>query len=131
MPRLMLKLILAVVLVFSVCAYQFEGPAVAAKSAFPAQVANSGPSDPLELESFIDGIIADQMDSNHIPGAIVSVVKDGQLVFAKGYGYSDYENKIQVDPDHTLFRIGSVSKLFVWTAVMQLMEQGKLSLDAD
>ena len=83
------------------------------------------------LEVLIDGIMTDEMKTNRIPGAVVSVVKDSQMIFAKGYGYSDYENTIQVDPEHTLFRVGSVSKLFVWTAVMQLVEQGKLDLDAD
>jgi CubicO group peptidase (beta-lactamase class C family) len=131
MPRLMMKLILAVVLVFSVCAYRFWGATAAAETGFPAQVATSGPTDPKEMEAFVDGILVDQMDANHIPGAVVSVVKDGKLVFAKGYGYSDYENKIPVDAERTLFRVGSVSKLFVWTAVMQLVEQGKLSLDID
>ena len=68
---------------------------------------------------------------HHIPGAAVSVVKDGRLFFAKGYGYADLENGIPVDPEQTVFRIGSVGKLFTWTAVMQLAEQGKLDLDAD
>jgi CubicO group peptidase (beta-lactamase class C family) len=75
--------------------------------------------------------MADQMKTNHIPGAVVSVVKDGQVLFQKGYGFADLEKQIPVDPAETLFRIGSVCKLFVWTAVMQLVEQGKLSLDAD
>jgi CubicO group peptidase (beta-lactamase class C family) len=71
------------------------------------------------------------MAENHIAGAAVSVVKDGKLLFAKGYGYADLENKIPVDPERTIFRIGSVGKTFTWTAVMQLVEQGKLDLDAD
>jgi CubicO group peptidase (beta-lactamase class C family) len=131
MSRLMMKLIIAAALVSSVIGYPIEGAAWAANTALPAQAATSGPTDPKEMGAFIDGIMADQMDSNHIPGAVVSVVKDGKLVFTKGYGYSDYENKVPVDAERTLFRVGSVSKLFVWTAVMQLVEQGKLSLDAD
>jgi CubicO group peptidase (beta-lactamase class C family) len=71
------------------------------------------------------------MEENHIAGAAVSVVKDGKLLFAKGYGYADLEKGIPVDPGLTVFRIGSVTKLFTWTAVMQLVEQGKLDLDAD
>jgi CubicO group peptidase (beta-lactamase class C family) len=129
--RLMIKLIFAVVLVCSVCAYCIGNAVVAARTTIPVQVITSSPTDPKEIEAFVDGIMADQMDTNHIPGAIVAMVKDGKLVFAKGYGYSDYENKVPVDPENTLFRMGSVSKLFVWTAVMQLVEQGKLSLDAD
>jgi CubicO group peptidase (beta-lactamase class C family) len=71
------------------------------------------------------------MEKHHIAGAAVSVVKDGKLFFAKGYGDADLERGIPVDPEQTVFRIGSVGKLFTWTAVMQLAEQGKLDLDAD
>jgi CubicO group peptidase (beta-lactamase class C family) len=58
-------------------------------------------------------------------------VKDGQVLFQKGYGYADVEEKKPVLPDQTLFRPGSISKLFTATAVMQLVEQGKLDLDRD
>jgi CubicO group peptidase (beta-lactamase class C family) len=75
--------------------------------------------------------MAAEMKDNHIPGAVVAVVKDGKLLFAQGYGYADLEKQVAVDPERTLFRPGSVSKLFTWTAVMQLVEQGKLALDAD
>jgi CubicO group peptidase (beta-lactamase class C family) len=90
-----------------------------------------GPTDPAELEAFLDELLERQMEEYHIAGAAVSVVKDGKLFFAKGYGYADLENGIPVDPEQTIFRIGSVTKLFTWTAVMQLVEQGKLNLDAD
>ncbi len=71
------------------------------------------------------------MAKNHIAGAAVAVVKDGKLFFTKGYGYADLENNIPVDPEQTLFKLGSITKLFTWMAVMQLVEQGKLDLDAD
>jgi CubicO group peptidase (beta-lactamase class C family) len=90
-----------------------------------------GPTDPAEMEAFLDDLFAQEMNEYHIAGAAVSVVKDGKLFFAKGYGYADLEKGIPVDPDQTGFRIGSVTKLFTWTAVMQLVEQGKLDLDAD
>jgi CubicO group peptidase (beta-lactamase class C family) len=90
-----------------------------------------GPTDPAELEAFLDDLFARDMAEHHIAGAAVSVVKDGELFFAKGYGYADLDNSIPVDPKQTIFRIASVSKLFTWTAVMQLVEQGKLDLDAD
>ena len=93
----------------------------------PAQ----GPTDAGEMETFLDALFAQKMEEYQIAGAAVSVVKDGQLFFAKGYGYADLENKIPVDPEQTIFRIGSVGKVFTWTAVMQLVEQGKLELDAD
>jgi len=96
-----------------------------------ARAAGEGPSDPAELEAFMDGVMAAEMAEKHVPGAVVVVVKDGEVLFAKGYGYADLESRTPVDPDTTLFRPGSVSKLFVWTAVMQLVEQGRLSLEAD
>src|SRR5262245_21835788 len=57
--------------------------------------------------------------------------QERQVVFAKGYGYADLENGIPVDPKQTISRIGSVGKTFPWTAVMQLVERGKLDLDGD
>lgn len=88
-------------------------------------------TDPVLLENFFDGMMNDHLKSKHIAGAVVAVVKDGITVFTKGYGYTDYENKIEVSPDSTLFRIGSISKTFTWIAVMQLVAQGKLDLDED
>ena len=105
-------------------AVQDEGGSTA-----PLQV--QGPTDPAELEAFLDDLFAQEMKEYHIAGAAVAVVKDGKLFFTKGYGYADVENKVPVDPEQTLFKVGSVTKLFTWTAVMQLVEQGKLDLDAD
>lgn len=84
-----------------------------------------------DVEAFLDGVIPLQLAREDIAGATVAIVKDGKLLFAKGYGYSDVANKKPVSPEETLFRPGSVSKLFTWTAVMQLAEQGKLDLDRD
>ena len=84
-----------------------------------------------DLEAFLDGIIPLQLQREDIAGATIAVVKDGNLLFGKGYGYADYEKKKRVSAEETLFRPGSVSKLFTWTAVMQLVEQGKLDLDRD
>ena len=66
--------------------------------------------------------MADLMESNHIPGGAIAVVKDGQLFFAQGYGYADLERRTPATADTTVFRAGSVSKVFTWTAVMQLVE---------
>jgi CubicO group peptidase (beta-lactamase class C family) len=105
---------------------------VAGLLATPVQATTpTGPVDPVELESFLDGVMADQLESYHIPGATLTVVRGGDLLLAKGYGYADLEQRTAVDPAHTLFRIGSVSKLVTWTAVMQLVEQGRLDLQAD
>lgn len=97
--------------------------------AAPSQ--NSGPTDPQELKAFLDSLIVAQLAQYQIPGATVSVVKDGQILFAQGYGYSDLANNKPVIANQTLFRIGSVTKLFTWTSVMQLVQQGKLDLNAD
>jgi CubicO group peptidase (beta-lactamase class C family) len=90
-----------------------------------------GPTDPAEMEAFVDELLGKEMEEYHIAGAAVSVVKDGKLFFAKGYGYANIEQGIPVNAEQTIFRIGSVGKTFTWTAVMQLVEQGKLDLDAD
>ena len=84
-----------------------------------------------DVAAFLDGIMPQQLAREDLAGAVISVVKDGKVIFAKGYGYSDVEKKIPVSADNTLFRPGSISKLFTWTAVMQLVEQGKLDLDRD
>src|SRR5205807_9027263 len=84
-----------------------------------------------DFETFLDALIPSQLQNRNIPGAVVSVVKDGQVLFAKGYGYADFDAKKPVLADQTLFRPGSISKLFTATAVMQLVEQGKLDLDRD
>ena len=84
-----------------------------------------------DVEAFLDGIVPLQLGLSDIGGVTISVVKDGKLLFAKGYGYADVQKKQPVSPQDTLFRPGSISKLFTWTAVMQLFEQGKLDLDRD
>jgi CubicO group peptidase (beta-lactamase class C family) len=88
-------------------------------------------TDPQELEAFLDNFFAQEMSKKHVPGAVFTLVKDGKIFFSKGYGYADLEKTIPVVPDKTLFRVGSVSKLFTATAVMQLAQQGKLNLNDD
>jgi len=90
-----------------------------------------GVHDRAELAAFLDGVMAANLRDKHVAGATVAVVKDGSLFYAKGYGYADVAKRASVDAEHSLFRIGSTSKLFTWTAVMQLVEQGKINLDAD
>jgi CubicO group peptidase (beta-lactamase class C family) len=84
-----------------------------------------------EVETFFDALVPDQLQNRNIAGAVVSVVKDSQVLLEKGYGYADFAAKKPVLPDRTLFRPGSISKLFTAIAVMQLVEQGKLDLDRD
>ena len=88
-------------------------------------------SDRQTLETFMDETMAKSLENDHIAGATVSIVKDGKVLFTKGYGYANPEAKQPVDPSQTVFRVGSLAKLFVGTAVMQLVGQGRLDLDAD
>jgi CubicO group peptidase (beta-lactamase class C family) len=84
-----------------------------------------------DVDAWLDGYMPYALESGDIAGAVVVVVKDGQVLTERGYGYADVAKRIPVDPKTTLFRTGSVSKLTTWTAVMQLVEQGKLDLDTD
>jgi CubicO group peptidase (beta-lactamase class C family) len=84
-----------------------------------------------DLNAWLDGYLPYALHTADIAGAVVAVVKDGQILSERGYGYSDIAARTPVDPKLTLFRPGSVSKLVTWTAVMQLVEQGKIDLDAD
>ena len=89
------------------------------------------PIDPVELEAFVDGFMTAYLEESGAAGGVVSVVQGGEPILAKGYGLADVESRREVVADTTLFRVGSVSKLFVWTAVMQLVEEGKLDLGTD
>lgn len=84
-----------------------------------------------DLKVFFDDFVPLQIEEADIAGAVITVVKDGALLFAKGYGYADVAEKTPISSEKTLFRPGSISKLFVWTALMQLVEKGKLELDRD
>jgi CubicO group peptidase (beta-lactamase class C family) len=111
----------------------FWGGPLGAQEAEPAEAetAEAQVIDVADLEAFLDGVIEGRMDSFNVAGVTVSVVHNGQMIFAKGYGYGDVAARRAVDPAVTLFRPGSISKTFTWTAAMQLYEQGKLDLDAD
>lgn len=95
------------------------------------QVQAASLESPDELEAFFDGAITLQLQQYNVPGAAVALVKDGQIIFSKGYGFADLESKTPMDPKTTLHRPGSNSKILVWTAVMQLVEQGVLDLYTD
>jgi CubicO group peptidase (beta-lactamase class C family) len=84
-----------------------------------------------DLEPFLAATIGAQLRELGVPGAAVAVVADGQLLFAQGYGLANQAENQPVDGQRTLFRTGSVGKLITWTAVMQLVEQGRLDLHAD
>lgn len=83
---------------------------------------------PAALETFVDGVVAVYRDRLNIAGATVAVVHGGEVALLKGYGFAT-EERAPVDPERTLFRIGSISKTFLWTAIMQLVEEGRITLD--
>ncbi|WP_114239679.1 serine hydrolase [Dyella sp. C9] len=84
-----------------------------------------------DLQPWLDAEMAGVMQKGAVTGAVAVVVKDGEVLLAKGYGYADADARTPVDPATTMFRVASISKLFTWTAVMQLVEKHKLDLDAD
>jgi len=86
---------------------------------------------PGDVAAWFDGLMPYALTHGEVVGAMVAVVKDNQVLFEKGYGYADTRAKTPVESAKTLFRVGSVSKLFTWTAVMQMVERGKLDLDRD
>jgi len=102
---------------------------------FGVSIVTAAPSaqilDGADVEEFLTDYIQQQMEEFNIPNVAVSVVAGGEVIVAKGYGYADLDQQVPVDPHESLFRIGSTSKLFTWTAVMQLVEQGKLDLEVD
>lgn len=114
------------------------GPAVAGApqiaAALPTQVtgarlASNQPIPPAELSAFVDGWVKDAMAREHVAGVTVSVVQGGQVALKKGYGFANLDPRQAVDPDRTLFRLGSISKTFTWILAMNEVEQGRMALD--
>jgi len=102
-----------------------------ATPAVPQGPSGAHPLTAADLEAFFDGILPLQLERSDIAGASVLVMKDGNVLLQKGYGFADVKTKKPVDPATTIFRLASISKLFTWISVMQLAEQGKLDLDTD
>jgi CubicO group peptidase (beta-lactamase class C family) len=104
----------------------------AAPATAPAQNSTGVPAlDAHDARAFFDGLVPYGIHRGDIAGAVVVVVKDGQILLAQGYGYADVATRKPVIADQTLFRPGSISKTFTWTAVMQLVGAGKIDLDKD
>lgn len=101
----------------------------------PAQPAHAAPALSLmtksDVDAWLDGYMPYALKRGDAAGAVVVVVKDGAVLTQRGFGYADVAKRRPVDPETTLFRQASVSKLFTWTAVMQMVEQGKVDLDRD
>ena len=106
-----------------------EAPAPEAPKDGP-RLAPGQPIPPLELEAFVDTTVRLGMDEGHVAGVAVAVVQGGRVVLKKGYGFASFDPLRPVDPDTTLFRIGSITKTFTWIAAMRAVEAGKLDLDA-
>jgi len=119
----------ASVLAFVTAALAADAAPPAAPSQDAAPVAHELTAQ--DAQAWLDGLMPTALRTARAPGAVVVIVKDGQVLLEKGYGLADEKRRIPVDPKRTLFRPGSTSKLFTWTAVMQLVEQGKLDLDVD
>ena len=122
---------LGLLLVASLGAAQIQiKPLKDAKPNIPVTI-GSHPLTADDAGAWLDGLFPYGLAKNNLAAAVVVVVKDGQILVSRGYGYADIAANKKVDPATTLFRPGSISKTFLWTAVMQLVEQGKLNLDAD
>src|SRR5262249_10420092 len=104
-------------------------PAVASPPALPSEPPPSASDE--RTRGFVDGLMSGLVSAGEIPGATVLVIQNNKVTFKGGYGFADIRGRIPVDPDHTRFRVGSISKLFTATAIMQLVEQNKLDLNAD
>jgi len=97
----------------------------------PDEAVDSTVEERMALMAHVDGLIAAHQREHGLGAITLSVVRDDGLWLARGWGLADIESEREVVPEETLFRIGSVSKTFTWTAVMMLAERGQLDLDAD
>ncbi len=86
--------------------------------------------DATQLEAYVDGVVTTAMEDHRIPGVVVSVVRDGEVLLEKGYGFAREPDGLRADPVTSLFRVASISKTFNATALMQLVEDGRVDLDA-
>ena len=93
-------------------------------------IIQDGPVDPAEMEVFFDKYLADQMNIYHIPGVVISVVKDGKVFFSKGYGFADIEKQIPFT-ENSLLTTASLGKLFTAVGVLQLNQKGMIDLQSD
>ncbi|WP_239094055.1 serine hydrolase domain-containing protein [Bacillus sp. B15-48] len=83
------------------------------------------------VQMFSEDYFTKRMEENQIPGAVMIVVKDNEILYEQGFGFANLEKGLEVDPSGSLFRIGSVTKLFTATAIMQLVELGLVDVEAN
>lgn len=123
------KRVTAIALTFTIVTGFLSGTGSLSKvSATPVKV---GPQDPKEVEQFADEFFNRPDIKDSMAGVAFVVVKGDKVLLNKGYGYADVEKKRPVDPNRTVFRVASISKVITATAVMQLAEQGKIDLNKD
>ncbi|PZQ09590.1 MAG: hypothetical protein DI564_17550 [Rhodanobacter denitrificans] len=120
-----------------------QTPAEPAPQPVQAPPAESVPTDPAEmpvpppaadtdaLAAYVDGLVDAYRRRDGIAGVSVAVVDRDGVRLLRGYGQAAFDPARPVDPDTTLFRLGSISKTFTYIAAMQLVEQGRLDLDAE
>ena len=104
---------------------------ILANTAVQAQTTTPDPTQADDLAEFLHPLIQQEMESANIPGAVIVIVKEGQILFKEGYGYTNLNTQDPINPDTTGFRVASLSKLFTATAVMQLAEQNLVDLHTD
>ena len=120
MKKIQFILIVAITFLFTICGFsQIQ------------KVSKQNLDDPKELENYLEPIVKRLMERLYAPGTVIAVVKDGKLFFTKGYGYANVEKKTPVIPDKTIFRIGSITKVFTANATVQLADRGKIKLNED
>jgi len=108
-----------------------------ARQAEPAPVPASGATAPSDTDAapdgafaaYVDGLAAATLAREDLAGLVVSVVRDDRMLLARGYGMATFDPPRPVEPEATMFRIGSVAKTFTYTAAMQLVSEGRLALD--
>jgi CubicO group peptidase (beta-lactamase class C family) len=108
---------------------EVDAPAPVAVDPPRPEVAALGP--PAAIDAWLDGVVETQRRIHHVPGAVVALVDREGTVLLRGWGYADLPDRRRVDPERTLFRLGSVTKTFVWAALMAEVTAGRLDLDAD
>jgi len=113
----------------ALCSYWIQlAIVIALCSAVPRSVAQNSKLAP-EKQAKIEAAIQKFMASTHVPGLSVAVVENGEYEWAQGFGFADLESNAPAS-EHTLFRLGSISKPLTATAALELWERGKLDLDA-
>lgn len=91
----------------------------------------NNPIDTARVNPFMDGVVKAKFHSGDVVGGVIVLTSGSEVLLKRGYGYANILTRQPVAVDSTLFRIGSISKLFVWLAVMQQVEEGKLDLSTN